>query len=144
MEFVKNGTNGTCVKKIRARKRKYLQRRGVLFPNSMIFANKWYDNCKQTVFTCAPVFLRKILSFLDKYHFLDKYIFFGQIFADKWCLYARQWHHLSFRPTCDRHASIHANSPDHCQRWEGEFHIKYKRPYEYKRASKLYLYFFLA
>ena len=44
-----------------------------------------------------------------------------KIFADKWCLYARQWHHLSFRPTCDHHASIDANSPHHCQRWEGGF-----------------------
>ena len=82
---------------------------------------------------CTGVFKKNII--------FQTNIFFGQIFADKWCLYARQWHHLSFRPTCDRHASIHANSPDHCQRWEGKFHTKYKRPYEYKGASKLYLYF---
>ena len=55
----------------------------------------------------------------------------GKIFADKWCLYARLWHHLSFRPTCDHHASIHANSPHHCQRWEGDFHT-YKRTRQYK------------
>ena len=54
-----------------------------------------------------------------------------KIFADKWCLYARQWHHLSFRPTCDHHASIHANSPHHCQRWEGDFHT-YKRTRQYR------------
>ena len=48
------------------------------------------------------------------------------IFADKWCLYARQWHHLSFRPTCDHHGSMHANSLHHCQRWEGDFHTLYK------------------
>ena len=52
---------------------KYLQRRGVFFPNSTIFANKWYNNCKQTIFICALVFLRKILFFRQIY-FLDKYL----------------------------------------------------------------------
>ena len=58
-----------------------------------------------------------------------------KIFADKWCLYARQWHHLSFRPTCDHHASIHANSPHHCQRWEGGF--------SYIQKDKIRMYLFL-
>ena len=59
----------------------------------------------------------------------------GKIFADKWCLYARQWHHLSFRPTCDHHASIHANSPHHCQRWEGGF--------SYIQKDEIRMYLFL-
>ena len=79
MEFVTNGTNGTCVKKFGLGNGN-ICREGVFY-----FQIVWYlqtndiNNCKQTMFICAPVFLRKILSFLDKYffrqiYFLDKYL----------------------------------------------------------------------